>query len=98
MSTAQEIKLGGYYSPELLPDHSPHDFNLEHDKLIQHNIIDTDGELIPCWNNATELREGSLVLVIATIHTWNIANQGREGYKKFKRVRVIIFHYQKLKY
>ena len=94
LSTAKEVKLGGYYSPELLPDYLPHEFNLEHDQLVQHNIVDTSGELIPCWNNSVQLREGTLILCLITLHTWNIPGTGREGYKNFKRVRPIIFHFQ----
>jgi hypothetical protein len=94
LSTAKEVKLGGYYSPELLPDYLPHEFNLEHDKLVQHNIVDTSGELIPCWNNSVQLREGTLILCLITLHTWNIPGTGHEGYKNFKRVRPIIFHFQ----
>ena len=62
LSAAQEVKLGSYYMPELLPDYLPHEFNLEHDKLVQHNIVDASGDLIPCWNNSVQLREGTLVL------------------------------------
>jgi len=87
LSTAQEVKIGGYYSPELLPDYLPHDFHLEHDKLVQHNVVDVNGDLIPCWNNAAQLREGTLILCVVTLHTWNIPGTGREGYKNFKRVR-----------
>ena len=92
LSTAQEVKLGGYYSPELLPDYLPHKFHLEHDKLVQHNIVDTNGELIQCWNNSIQLHEGTLLLLLVMLHTWNIPGTGREGYKNFKQVCTIIFY------
>jgi len=82
----QEVKVSGYYSPELLPDCLPHDFHLEHDKLVQHNVVDVNGDLILCWNNAAQLCEGTLVLCIITLHTWNIPGTGHEGYKNFKQV------------
>ena len=81
------MKLGGYYDPELLPNYLPHNFALENDKLVQHNIIDPDGKLIPCWNNSKQLRPGTLVLCVVSLHVWNIAS--RDDRKVFKRVRGI---------
>jgi len=71
------VKIGGYYSPELLPDYLP--------KLIQHNVINADGKLILCWDNFNKLCPGTLVLCVISLHVWNIAN--RDG--RFKRVSII---------
>ena len=92
LSTVQEVKLGGYYSLELLPNYLPHKFHLKHDKLVQHNIVDTNGELIPFWNNSVQLCEGTLLLLLIMLHTWNIPGTGHEGYKNFKWVCTIIFY------
>jgi len=83
-----EVKIGGYYNPELLPDYLPNDFDLKKDKLVQHNVIDVDGKLIPCWDNFNKLRPGTLVLCIVSLHVWNIAN--RDG--RFKRFYTLNAH------
>ena len=70
-----EVKLKGYYEPMLLPDYLPHDFDLKIDKLVQHNIIDSKGKLIPCWDNLDKLRPGTLVLCVVSLHVWNIPNR-----------------------
>ena len=69
-------QIGAYYNPELLHDYLPHEFDLKMDKLIQQNIVDTNGDLIPCWNNLVQLCPGTLVLCVVTLHTWNIPNKG----------------------
>jgi len=80
--TLAEVKLGGYYEPMLLPDYVDHDFDLKVDKLVQHNVIDSKGKLIPCWDNLDKLRPGTLVLCVVSLHIWNIANRDNH----FKRV------------
>jgi hypothetical protein len=55
--------------------------------LVQHNIIDEDENLVPCWTLYHRLRPGTLVLCKVTLHGWNIGN--RDG--KFKRVSVCDF-------
>lgn len=85
-------KVGGYYDPALLPDYRPELFDLEKDKLIQHNIVDEEDQIVPCWSLYDRLRPGTLLLCKVTLHGWNIGI--REG--KFKRVSLSLFQYLSL--
>jgi len=67
-----EVKLRGFYNTTLLPDYSPFDFNLKKDKLIQLNILDSEVNLIPCWDNFNRLCPATLVLCIVTLNVWNL--------------------------
>ena len=77
------MKVGGYYDPARLPDFRASLFDLDKDRLVQHNIIDEDEKLVPCWTLYDRLRPGTFVLCKVALHGWNIGN--RDG--KFKRVR-----------
>jgi len=81
-----EVKVGGYYDAALLPDFNANIFHLDKDRLVQHNIIDEDEKLVPCWTLYDRLRPGTLVLCKVTLHGWNIGT--RDG--KFKRVSRLI--------
>jgi hypothetical protein len=80
------LKVGGYYDTALLPDYCPELFDLDKDKLVQHNIIDEEDKIVPCWSLYDRLRPGTLLLCKVTLHGWNIGI--REG--KFKRVGHIV--------
>lgn len=79
------LKVGRYYDLALLPDYQPQLFDLDKDKLIQHNIMDKEDQIIPCWSLYDRLHLGMLLLCKVTLHAWNIGTH--EG--KFKRVRCI---------
>ena len=81
-----EVKVGSYYDPALLPDYRPELFDLDKDKLVQHNIVDEEEKLVPCWSLYDKLHPGTLVLCKVTLHGWNIGSH--DG--KFKRVRCIV--------
>ena len=55
---------------------------LVHAKLLQRNIIDSDGELIGPWQTYDKLRAGTLVLMKVQLLTFEIADQRTEGSKK----------------
>jgi hypothetical protein len=81
------VKISAYYDPALLPDFLSCNFELEKDRLVHHNIIDEDENLVPCWTLYHRLRPRTLVLCKVTLHGWNIGNC--DG--KFKRVSVCKF-------
>ena len=75
-----EVKVGRYYDPARLHVSL---FDLDKDWLVQHNIIDEDEKLVPCWTLYDRLCLGTFVLCKVTLHGWNIGNCNG----KFKRVR-----------
>lgn len=81
----EEVQVGGFYDPALLPDYRPELFNLDKDRLVQHNIIDENEQLVPCHSLYDRLRPGTLVICKASLHGWNIGS--RDG--KFKRVSLL---------
>ncbi len=79
------MEVGKFYDPSLLPDFSTETFRLQQDKLVQHDVRDIENELIPAWRMEEELRPGTVVLVSATLHVYNIkTNQAGS----FRRVRI----------
>jgi len=78
------VVIGGRYDPSLLPDYSPNDLALVHDKLVQHDIRNIENNLIPAWDIAKGLRPGTVIGVKAALHVYNIPNQRAPG---FRRVR-----------
>ncbi|KAF8901493.1 hypothetical protein CPB84DRAFT_1846787 [Gymnopilus junonius] len=56
------VTLGETYDPSHLLDYYPIYFCLNQNKLIQHDLRDIDGTLIPAWKNAEYLHKGMLVL------------------------------------
>ena len=86
MGSVGALKVGRYYDPTLLPNYQPELFDLDKDKLVQHNIVDEEDQIIPCWLLYDRLYPGTLLLYKVTLHGWNI--RIRDG--KFKRVGHII--------
>jgi len=60
-------------------------FHLLRDKLIQYDICNINDELIPAWRLEERLRPGTLVLVSATLHVYNIKSD-RGPQTAFRRV------------
>ncbi|KAJ7017249.1 hypothetical protein C8F04DRAFT_963517 [Mycena alexandri] len=61
--TADDIKLGAYYEPRMLPDYGGSYFNHLKAKLLQ-----LDNQLIPPWKFYEVLRPGTLVLCLVSLH------------------------------
>lgn len=68
----------------MLPDYKSRFFNLINDKLIQHNIRDIHGKLIPAWDNLDRLRPGTVVGIVGSLFAFSILNREDEG--SYKRV------------
>jgi len=81
------VVLGAFYEPNLLPDYSPDHFAFVKNKLVQHDVRDIDGYLILAWKIEEGLQPGTVVLVLATLHIYNIDN-GSVGGGSFRRVGV----------
>ena len=76
------MEVGKFYEPSLLPDYSPEKFHLVRDKLIQYDIRDINEDLIPAWQIETALRPGTVVLVSATLHIYNIKDDKKPGFRR----------------
>ncbi|KAJ6525414.1 hypothetical protein B0H19DRAFT_1084961 [Mycena capillaripes] len=74
--TDDDIKLGTYYDPRVLEDYSGPYFQHTNAKLIQLDIRDANNRLIPPWKQYAAFREGSLVLVLGTIHVYTFTDPG----------------------
>ena len=61
-----DVQLGAYYEPRLLHDYGGTIFNHSAAKLLQRNITDTNGSLIPPWDEYDKLRTGTVVLMKVT--------------------------------
>ncbi|KAF8181773.1 hypothetical protein BJ912DRAFT_1124992 [Pholiota molesta] len=70
------IALGALYDPNLLPDHRGRYFQHKAAKLVQLDMVDVDDNLIAPWEMADKLREGTVVLIEATLVCWHIAGKG----------------------
>lgn len=68
------VVLGAFYEPNLLPDYSSDHFALVKNKLVQHDVRDIDDQLIPAWKIEKGLQSGTVVLVSASLHVYNINN------------------------
>lgn len=67
----EEVKLGAFYDPRVLEDYGgPPFFQQTTAKLVQLDIRDINNKLIPPWKQYAELRTGTLVLVLATVHVY----------------------------
>ncbi|KAF8202894.1 hypothetical protein BJ912DRAFT_920135 [Pholiota molesta] len=75
-SSGPAIALGALYDPNLLPDHRGRYFQHKAAKLVQLDMVDIDDNLIAPWDMADKLREGTVVLVEATLVCWHIAGKG----------------------
>ncbi|RXW17502.1 hypothetical protein EST38_g8345 [Candolleomyces aberdarensis] len=75
--------VGKRYPPELQVDYGGPCCQLKHNKLIQHNVRDIDGNLIPPWKYHVDLRPGTIVLIEATIHCYNMT-QGKRDRKYYQ--------------
>lgn len=77
-----EVTVGGLYDARLLPDYGGPMFEHTHSKLVQKDITDVDGELIPMWETYNKLRTGTLVLMKGRLNVYQMDDKQRDGYKK----------------
>ncbi|KAJ6460670.1 hypothetical protein C8R47DRAFT_915875, partial [Mycena vitilis] len=75
---ADDIKLGAFYEPALLSDFGGDYFNLIKNKLVQHDIRDIRGALVPPWKIYEELRPGTLVLVLVSLHCFKMGDESNK--------------------
>ena len=71
----------------MLPDYKSRFFNINNDKLIQHNIRDIHGKLIPAWDNLDRLRPGTVVGIVGSLYAFNI--ESCENENAYKRVSLL---------
>ncbi|KIL57048.1 hypothetical protein M378DRAFT_181766 [Amanita muscaria Koide BX008] len=71
--TEEEISVGAFYDPRLLPDYGGNLFHHQAAKLVQHDVRDIDLRLIPPWNYYDKLRAGTMVLCDVTMHMYQMA-------------------------
>ena len=71
----------------MLPDYKSRFFNINNNKLIQHNIRDIHGKLIPAWDNLDRLRPGTVVGIVGSLYAFNI--ESRENENAYKRVSLL---------
>lgn len=80
-----EVRLGATYEPSTLPDFSGLPcFNLDQKKLIQADVRDRHGDLIHPKDYLTKLRPGTLVIIRATLHRFDMPVA--PGYRRPRRV------------
>ena len=65
-----------------MPDYVPEDFALVNNKLVQHDVTDINDRLIPAWKLEAGLRPGTVVLVSASLHVYNIDNLNGPGFRR----------------
>ncbi|KAJ6529946.1 hypothetical protein B0H10DRAFT_2441218 [Mycena sp. CBHHK59/15] len=76
-----ERAIGDTYEPNMLPDHRSNYFNHDKAKLVQRDYKDTDGSLIALHELYGKLTEGTLILVVVSLVTYVIKEEGRKNKK-----------------
>ncbi len=76
------VYVGQFFEPAFLPDFSTETCQLVKDKLVQHNIRDINNELISAWKIEEGLRPGTVVLISAVLHVYNIKNERGRGFRR----------------
>lgn len=82
---ARGPQVGDLYDPSTLPDFSGSPcFDLREKKLWQADVRNKDGDLIPPQRYLTDLRPGTVVLAICTLHLFEMPPNG--GFKRGRKV------------
>lgn len=71
-----KVAHGAFYDPRLNKDFGGDFFNLVQNKLVQLDVVDTDGNLIPPWEFYDALKPGTLVLLCASLHCYVMRDKG----------------------
>ncbi|KAJ7699759.1 hypothetical protein B0H16DRAFT_1749280 [Mycena metata] len=79
-----DIKLGAFYEPSILPDYGGSYFNHTKAKLVQLDVRDIKNELIPPWKFYDALRPGTLVLCLVSLHCFSMTDDGGKERKERK--------------
>ncbi|KAF8349442.1 hypothetical protein F5887DRAFT_1156523 [Amanita rubescens] len=92
--SVKPIVPGAYYDPHLLPDFGGPAFRLVNAKLLQREIVDAEGNLIPPWEMYDKLRPGTLVLMKVQLLTFELPDRQKSGLRKtyqflIDRIRVV---------
>jgi len=64
--------------PTLLPDYSPEKLALKRNKLVQYDTTNIEGELIPAYDIAKHFRPGTVVVIEAELHVYNITAKKKD--------------------
>ncbi|KAJ7779035.1 hypothetical protein B0H16DRAFT_1711380 [Mycena metata] len=79
-----DIKLGAFYDPSVLPDYGGAYFNHLKSKLVQLDVRDTKNNIIPPWKFYEALRPGTLVLCLVSLHCFTMVDDGGKERKERK--------------
>ena len=86
-----EYKVGQLYEPTELPDFGSKLFQNQGSKLVQHEVLNIDHQLIPPWKQYEALRTGTLVMATVTLHCFSMKVKDLQGNETGKERKVIIF-------
>ncbi|TFK59636.1 hypothetical protein BDN72DRAFT_780458 [Pluteus cervinus] len=75
------FRIGALYDPSILPDYKGDLFKHRRAKLVQHDVRDEEGRLVPPWEIYSALRPGTVVLIMVTLHCYIM---GADNIKKRK--------------
>ena len=67
-----EYKVGQSYEPTELPDFGSKLFQNQGSKLVQHEVLDINHQLIPPWKQYEALRMGTLIMATVTLHCFSM--------------------------
>jgi hypothetical protein len=68
--TEDEIKLGAYYDPHLLPDYGGPCFDHQEARLKQLDVCQKDRKLVPPWKLYDTLKPGTVILADVSLHCY----------------------------
>ncbi|KAJ7097310.1 hypothetical protein B0H15DRAFT_945963 [Mycena belliarum] len=83
----EDIKLGAFYEPDLLPDFGGDYFNLVKAKLVQQDVRDVNSNLVPPWKIYDALKPGTLILALVSLHCFCMVDASRKE-PKDRRARI----------
>ena len=87
LTAHNEIKAGALYPLDRLADHRGPFFQQTKAKLVQQDIRDFDDNLVPPWQMHNKLQPGTLVLVRATLVSWEWKEAACTRTRKVRNVR-----------
>ena len=92
-----EIKLNALYDRRLLNDYGGTLFDQHQAKLVQRNITDATGALIPPWEEYDNLRTGSVVLARVSLKLYCIQTGSKTrkvSHLLFRRLLTSLMHFR----
>ncbi|EDQ98271.1 uncharacterized protein LACBIDRAFT_336116 [Laccaria bicolor S238N-H82] len=91
-----EYKIGQLYEPNRLYDYGGNLFRNSGCKLIQHEIIDVNHNIIPPWDQYAALRTGTLVMATVTLHCFTMNVKDFNGVETGKRRKIYQINFHRL--